>query len=88
MSARRWIAILWPAFILASLMELLVFAFIDPSDLRWGREGLGYTRQAIYTSSFFAFWVMSAAACALSVALTVEPPEGETPVRRFNARAD
>ncbi|WP_213953926.1 MULTISPECIES: hypothetical protein [unclassified Variovorax] len=88
MSARRWIAILWPAFILASLMELVVFAIIDPSDMRWGREGLGLTRQAVYTASFFAFWAMSAAACALSVALTLEPPEDDPLARRFNARAD
>lgn len=88
MTMRKWIAILWPAFILASLIELAVFAFVDPSDMRWGREGLGYTRQAIYTTSFFVFWAMSAAACALAVALTVEPPEGDIPVRRVNARAD
>ncbi|MEJ8856869.1 hypothetical protein WKW79_20000 [Variovorax robiniae] len=88
MSARRWIAILWPAFLVASLIELVVFALVDPSDLRWGREGLGYTRQAVYTASFFLFWVMSAAACALAVALTVEPPEGDAPPERFNARAD
>jgi hypothetical protein len=88
MTMRKCIAILWPAFILASLMELVVWGFIDPSELRWGLEGLGYTRQAIYTASFFVFWAMSAAACALAVALTVEPPEGDTPVRRLNARAD
>ena len=88
MSARKWIAILWPAFLLASLMELIVFALVDPSDLRWGAEGLGYTRQAIYTTSFFVFWAISAAACALTLALTVAPPEGDAPVRRFNPRAD
>jgi len=88
MSARRWIAILWPAFILASLLEVAVFAFIDPFDLQWGREGLGYSREAIYTASFFGFWAMAAAACALSVALTVSPREVDSAPTRVNARAD
>jgi len=88
MSARKWISILWPAFLLASLMEVVVFALVDPSDLRWGAEGLGYSRQAIYTTSFLVFWAMSAASCALTLALATVPPEDEGTVRRINARAD
>jgi hypothetical protein len=74
MSVRHWISILWPAFLLACLMESLVFALVDPTDLRWGSEGLGYTRQTIYSASFFAFWLAGCATSALTLAIATKPP--------------
>ncbi|MDM0117706.1 hypothetical protein QTI66_37005 [Variovorax sp. J22R133] len=73
-SIRQWISILWPAFLLACLMESLVFAFVDPTELRWGSEGLGYTRQAIYSTSFFVFWLVGCATSALTLAIATKPP--------------
>ena len=56
MKAQRWMWIAWPAFLMAALLEMLVFAFIDPSELHWQGQGLGLSREAIYTVVFFVFW--------------------------------
>jgi hypothetical protein len=75
MSKRAWISILWPAFLSACAFELVVFALVDPADLHWGRDGVGLSRQAIYTLSFFVFWTMAACSGALTVAFLTKPPE-------------
>ena len=55
MLAQRWMWIAWPAFLAAAVMEMLVFAFVDPLELHWLGD-LGWSRQGIYTLAFFAFW--------------------------------
>lgn len=59
MEARRWIWIVWPAFLAAAIMELVVFAFVDPLDVHWLGSPLEWSRSAIYTVAFFAFWAVS-----------------------------
>ena len=57
--------ILWPSFLAACLLEALVFAVVDPSDLNLaGHESLP-TRQGVYTVAFFLFWSISMACCGL-----------------------
>jgi len=68
-----WIA--WPAFLAASVLELLVFAVVDPAALEWSGHPLGWNRQAIYTAAFFAFWTVSAAACWMATLLRMSPEE-------------
>lgn len=64
---RTLLQILWPAFLGAGLMELLVFAHVDPGDLHaYGGGELGLSRQAVYTLAFFGFWVVAAIACGLT----------------------
>ncbi|RRH87336.1 hypothetical protein EH244_17735 [Variovorax beijingensis] len=76
--SRQLIGILWPAFLLACAMELLVFALVDPSDLHWGGEALRMSRQGVYTVAFFLFWGMAAASSAFT-ALLAMPPSREPP---------
>lgn len=72
MTARHWMAIAWPAFLLAAVLEMLVFAMVDPGDLHsLSGEPLGWTRLAVYTVSFFVFWGATAAASALSLMLVI-----------------
>lgn len=72
---RRSMQILWPAFVMAGVAEMLVFAVIDPSDLRWfGGEALDWSRPAVYTISFMIFWVLIATAGAITMLLVVEEP--------------
>jgi len=73
MNLRHWLSVLWPGFLLACVAELLVFAFVDPSDLRWGGSGLELSRQAVYTCGFFAFWTLTAASSALTLAFLSTP---------------
>lgn len=68
-----WIA--WPAFLAAGLLEMLVFAMVDPQDLHWFGQPLQGSRQGIYTLSFFVFWAITAASSALSTLLAMSPFE-------------
>lgn len=59
--------VLWPAFVAAAALELLVFAHVDPSDVHTvAGAPVELSRQAVYTLSFFGFWAVSAAACAIT----------------------
>lgn len=64
---RAWLQVLWPAFVAAGVLELLVFAHVDPADVHTlAGTPIELSRQAVYTLSFFGFWVVCAAACATS----------------------
>jgi hypothetical protein len=67
--------IVWPAFLAACALELLVFAFVDPGELEWSGHPLALSRQAVYTSAFFCFWLVSLAACWLTTLLRMTPAE-------------
>ena len=56
----------WPAFLGACALELLVFAMIDPQDIQWGGQALTLSRQGVYTVAFFVFWGI----CMVSSGLT------------------
>ena len=67
----RALQVLWPAFLLAGVLELLVFALVDPVDLRWpGGASIELPRQAIYSAAFFVFWAVIALACTITAQLT------------------
>lgn len=62
--------IIWPSFLMAGVMEGLVFSVVDPSSLHWfGQQPIDWPVQAVYTVSFFLFWMVIAVACAVSRAL-------------------
>ena len=64
---RTLLQILWPAFLGAALLELLVFAHVDPADVHTvAGAPIELSRQAVYTLSFFGFWGVAALACALT----------------------
>ncbi|MRD47901.1 hypothetical protein GHT07_11475 [Caenimonas koreensis DSM 17982] len=59
----------WPAFLAACALELLVFAFVDPTDMQLGGQPLTLSRQGVYSIAFFLFWGISFAAGVLASAL-------------------
>ena len=68
--ARHAAAIVWPAFLGAGVLEIAVFAFVDPQTLRTlGGAALPLSSSAVYSLAFFVFWVATAAACALTLLL-------------------
>lgn len=73
MQTQRWMWIAWPAFLVAGLMEMFVFAFVDPHDLHWFGRDLDLSRQAIYTLAFFAFWGLTMLSSGLTTLLSVSP---------------
>jgi uncharacterized membrane protein YcfT len=72
---QKWMWIVWPSFLMAGVMELLVFAVVDPQGMHWFGHSLEISRQAIYTLGFFAFWLLISVACALSVFLSLTASE-------------
>jgi hypothetical protein len=77
---RLALQVLWPSFLMAGVLELLVFALVDPSELQWfGGASLGVPRQTVYTLAFLTFWVVIAAACALTALLTRRADEVNAP---------
>jgi hypothetical protein len=71
----RMIWIAWPAFLAACVLELLVFAFVDPLELQSSGQAPGWSRQAAYTAAFFAFWLVTSGACALTMLLRIAPAQ-------------
>ncbi|SDL92296.1 hypothetical protein SAMN05428957_101120 [Oryzisolibacter propanilivorax] len=73
MQRMMWIA--WPAFLMAGVLEMVVFAFIDPDALHWFDEPLPLSRQGVYTVSFFVFWLVIMASSAVTTLLSLSPFE-------------
>jgi hypothetical protein len=80
----RVLQILWPAFLVAGVMEILVFAAVDPLEIRWFGALIGWKPVAIYSSVFLVLWMLVASAGALTVLLRLtsqelDPPKGSAP---------
>jgi len=56
--------ILWPAFLMAGVLEMLVFAWVDPGTLQFG----GWEPDALtaYSLAFLVFWALIAIAASVS----------------------
>lgn len=87
MRAQRMMWIAWPAFLVAGMLEFLVFACVDPEELSWFGGTLPLSRQGLYTVAFFAFWFLAMVSSALTTLLAASPfevnrcsfPEGKRP---------
>ncbi|MES2880435.1 MAG: hypothetical protein V4713_18650 [Pseudomonadota bacterium] len=75
MLSQRLMWIAWPAFLIACILEMLVFAMVDPQDLRWFGQPVGLSRQGIYTVTFFVFWGCTLLSSALTTLLAISPFE-------------
>jgi len=75
MLKQRLMWILWPAFLMAGVLEVLVFSLADPQELYWFGHHLEFSRQALYTFSFFVFWLVTAMSGALTILLSLPPNE-------------
>jgi hypothetical protein len=70
MSKQQIMWIVWPAFVVAGILEVLIFAMVDPQDLHWLGHPLELSRQGVYTVSFFIFWLITAVASGLTLWLS------------------
>ena len=94
MWSQRLMWIIWPAFLLAGVQEMLVFALVDPEDLSWGGAPLPLSRTGIYSITFLVFWLLMMAATALTMLLSLpsvevnhgSEPESDPP--RSNASSE
>ena len=67
MLKKKLMWIVWPAFLAACVLELLIFALVDPQDLHWAGQALPLSIQGLYSAAFFVFWAI----CMVSGGLTV-----------------
>ena len=75
MLAQRIMWIVWPAFLVACVLEALVFAMVDPQDLHWFGQPVALSREGVYTLAFFVFWAVSMLASGLTTLLSMSPFE-------------
>lgn len=75
MRVQRMMWIAWPAFLVAGMLEIAVFACVDPEDLQWSGHPLAMSRQGVYTVSFFVFWLLAMVSSALTTLLSASPFE-------------
>ncbi len=73
MLSQRMMWIAWPAFLMAGVLEVLVFSMVDPQDLQWFGQPLELSRQGIYSVAFFVFWVIAMVSSGLTVLLAMSP---------------
>ncbi len=82
--------VLWPSFVVAGVLEMLVFSVLDPSTLSfgaWRPESV-----TVYSLAFFVFWALIAVAAAAAQWMAAsnqggEPPHVESlPSRRRRSR--
>ena len=48
----------WPAFLMGCVLELFVFALVDPADVHWMGQALPLSRISVYSLAFFLFWAV------------------------------
>jgi uncharacterized membrane protein YcfT len=75
MFQQRLMWIVWPAFLMAGVMEMLVFSMVDPEDMQWFGHHLDISRQGVYTMAFFVFWFVTSLSGALTTLLAMSPFE-------------
>ena len=66
---KKWMLVVWPAFLAACVMEMVVFALFDPHDLQGWARGWGLGHQGVYTLAFFGLWSVTAASSWLTYTL-------------------
>jgi hypothetical protein len=71
MLVQRIMWILWPSFLMAGVLEILVFAMVDPQDLHWFGHAVQLSREGIYTIAFFTFWLVTTLSSAFTVLLAI-----------------
>ncbi|MBN8510036.1 MAG: hypothetical protein J0L57_15670 [Burkholderiales bacterium] len=67
---QRALSVFWAAFLMAGVLEMIVFAHVDPGSLHWfGGDALNLEPRAVYTLAFFVFWAVISVACGLALLL-------------------
>jgi hypothetical protein len=73
---RKTLSVLWPAFFTAGVLDAMVFAVLDPRDLRWfGGIHFGWSPVAVHSVTFLIFWGAITAATATTALLLLSDAE-------------
>lgn len=71
----------WPAFLMAAVMEVVVFSLVDPSELHWLGHDLGWSRYGVYSIAFLFFWGVISLSSAITLWLSFAPDLAGEPQR-------
>jgi hypothetical protein len=72
-----WMGILWPAFLMAGVVEMVVFAMVDPQDLHGlGGAPIELSASAVYSLAFFFFWAAFVVA-GVMMAILIRAPSAD-----------
>lgn len=71
MKTRLLLQVLWPAFMAACVLEMVVFALVDPHELHWFGLPVTFSRSGVYSCAFLAFWLVTAGSSWLSLLLAM-----------------
>lgn len=77
--ARLAASVAWPAFLAAAVLEIAVFAFVDPSTLQMlDGSRLELSETAVYSLTFLVFWAVAGVAGGLTLLLNRSAEEINT----------
>ena len=65
--SQQIVGVLGPAFMVAGILEMFLFACFDPLDLHWFGRTVDWSRDTVYSVSFLILWC----GCSLSAWLTL-----------------
>lgn len=70
----RALCVAWPSFLVAGILEALVFSVLDPSTILWfGADSIPWSSVTVHSVTFLVFWGAISASCAMSIWLLREP---------------
>ena len=69
----RWIA--WPAFLVAAVLEAMVYDVLDPQSLTLLGWQVDWSRSTVYSVSFLIFWCMFMLCSAITLQLAYPPTQ-------------
>lgn len=69
-----WMWVVWPSFLAACLLEMLIFAIVDPQTLAIAHEPQQWSARSIYSISFMVFWCFTLLSSALTAWLSSANP--------------
>lgn len=75
----RTLTFLWPSFLMAGVLDGVVFSLIDPADGQLVPLAAGVSPQGVYTLGFFVFWCATACASGMTALLLVEHEDAPAP---------
>ncbi len=77
MLAKQIMSVLWPSFLTAGVLEMLVFGLVDPLEAGSLGKYPEMSRQTVYALGFGVFWLITTVSSALSVWLVSGTAEGD-----------
>lgn len=78
MKRRHLLLVIWPSFLVAGLLEMLVFSAVHPEDMKgFGGVLASMSPLGVYTLAFFSFWAIIALGTTWTLMLAAPTNEGE-----------